>query len=157
MTPASIDHVPGAVLVMEDGLVDGLCAVVEFVDKGFAQIVLIRPLGMVGDGYADASGRRVVLNVVGGKEEIVFTVLFGDGGGPHGFFRPADGVSVDDAFVLLPMDKVGRGEGVEKDLVFIFCGVGGVDPIKVAEYGGFGVGIPAGEDRVAGGLRMGWL
>lgn len=54
-------------------------------------------------------------------------------------------------FVLLPMDEIGGGEGVEEDLVVIFCGIRGIDPVGMTEDSGFGVGVPAGEEGVAGG------
>jgi hypothetical protein len=55
------------------------------------------------------------------------------------------------------VDEVGRGEGVEKNLLVVFGGVRGVDPEFFAEDFGLGIGIPAGEDGVAGmiGRRSG--
>lgn len=155
MTPSAVDHIPGTILVMEDGLVDGLGSVVKFVDEGMAQVIFIWTLGLVGDGNSDASDGGVVLYIVGSEEEIIFTILFGDGGGPHGASGPADGAGVEDMFVLLPVDEIGRGKGVEEHLLVVFGGIGRVYPVSVTEYGGFRVGVPPGEEGVAGGLGLG--
>ena len=155
MPPTPIDHIVLIVLVFEDGHVDRLGSVMEFVDEGFSYIIFVRAFGLVCDGDADAADGAVILDIVGGEEEIVFPVLVGDRGRPHRAVSPADGGGVEDMRVLCPVDEVGGGEGVEEDLFVVFIGVGGVDPIGVVEDRGFGVGVPAGEDWVAGGLGGG--
>jgi len=157
VAPSSIDDIVLTVLVVEDRLVDGLGAVVEFVDEGMTQVIFIGSFGFVGDGDADAADGAVVLDIVCAEEEKVFDCtgwggLGSDGGGPHGAAGPMDGGRVEDVGVFCPVDEVGGGEGIEEDLFIVFIGVGGIDPVGVAEDGGFGVGVPAGEDGVAGGL-----
>ncbi len=153
VAPAAVDHVVLSIFVVEDGLVDGLGAVVELAYEGLAEVVPVGALGMTRYGYADAAFGRIVLDIIGGEEEIIAAVLFRDGGCPHGAFGPTDGVGVKDMRVLRPLNKVRRRECVQEDLLFIFVGKGRIDPIIRIEDRCFGVGVPAGEDGVAG---LGW-
>ena len=150
MLPAAIDHIILSVFVFKDGLVDGLGAIVEFIDQGFTEIVFIGPLGVAGHCYADTAFSRVVLNIIGGEEEIVAIAFFCDGGRPHGAMSPADGVGIEDMGMFGPLDEVGGGEGVEEYLFIVFIGIGRIDPVSRVEDRRFGVGVPAGEDGVAG-------
>ena len=149
MAPAAVDHIVLAVFIFKDGLIDGLRAVMELADERFAEIVFIGSFRTIGDRNADASPGRIVLDVVGGEEEVVAAAFFCDGGRPHGAVRPADGGSVEDMGIFGPLYEIGRGEGVEEDLFIIFIRIGRIDPIGRVEDSGFRVGVPAGEDRIA--------
>ena len=55
VAPAAIIHIVPAIVVMEDKLVDGLCAVHDIVDERPAQRIPIGPFGPVGHSHTDAA------------------------------------------------------------------------------------------------------
>src|ERR1700722_5462415 len=129
VAPTAVDHIILSVLIAEDGLVDGLGAVVELADEWFAQVIFIGALGVAGHGDADAAFGGIVLDIVCGEEEKVASVFFGDRGRPHGALSPADGVCIEDMGVFFPLDEVGGGEGVEENLFGVLVGKRRIDPI----------------------------
>src|SRR6202008_4982869 len=62
--PAAIIEIDLPVPVAEGEGIDGLGAIVEFVDQRFADRVPERAAGMVAYGKADAAGFRIALDVI---------------------------------------------------------------------------------------------
>ena len=52
--------------------------------------------------------------------------------------------------MLRPPDEVRRRKGIKEDLLVVGSGISRIDPILSFKDYPFGVGIPAGEHRVAG-------
>ncbi len=77
MAPAAIEHIVLAIFIAEYKLVDGLCAIYNVVDEGFAEGIAIGTFGTVGYRYTDAAYFTFV-HIVCTKEEIVFVISFDD-------------------------------------------------------------------------------
>ncbi len=56
--------------------------------------------------------------------------------------------------MLLPRDEVPRRERVEERLLVVRRGVGREDPVLSAEHVCLGVGVPAGQDGIAGAWSL---
>ena len=171
MVPAAVIHVMRTVVVAENELVDGLCAVDDAVDQRFAQRILVRAARTVGHGDADAAVFVVVLDVVAAEEEVVFAFVFEYRRRPHGVLHPFHGVGGEDFRMFGPVHEVLRREGVHVGLdvvqlvdcraflggvgrhLLARCGIevrkGRENPVLLAEDGAFGVGVPARKDGIS--------
>ena len=148
MPPPSVEHVVLPVVVAEDELVDGLRPVDYLVYEGLAQGILVGAFGTVAYRPAYAAYLTLVY-VVAAEEEVVPAVRLDDGRCPQGLFQPWDVLLFQYALVLLPVDEVLAGEGVQVQLLLVGCAEGGEYPIFVTKHYSFGVGIPALENGVA--------
>lgn len=48
-----------------------------------------------------------------------------------------------------PRQQIWGGESIKESLLFIECGVGGIDPVAIVEDACFRISVPAGEYRVS--------
>src|SRR5689334_13357279 len=78
MPPAAVNDVVRTITILEYVLIDRLRAIVELVDQRFAEVVSEWSVGAACAGDADASHRRITLNVVRAEEEVVPSVFFHD-------------------------------------------------------------------------------
>ena len=153
MAPTAVEHIVLSVVVAEDELVDGLCAVDDFVDERFAKSILVGAFGLVADGHADAAHLAFV-HIVAAEEEVELVVSLDDGGSPERSAKPRDVGLCDDILVLRPVHEVFAREGVEVQLLVVGSAKRREDPVLSVEDSAFGVGIPTGEDGVAAGLFL---
>src|SRR5678815_4120345 len=152
--PAAVNDVVRAITILEYHLIDRLRTVVKPVDQRLAEVVRERTRGRSSAGDPDAADLLVVLDVVRAEEQVVPAVLFDDRRRPDRALRPRHVGDVEDARVLLPGDEVVRGESVEKGLLVVRRRIRWKDPVLSAEDMRFGVGVPAGENGIAGARRL---
>ena len=153
MAPAAIEHIVLSVVVAEDELVDGLCAVDYLVDERFAESIFVWAFGTVAYGHADASN-FAFMHIVPTKEKVELVVSLDDCGSPKRATEPRDVSLRDDVLVLRPVHEVFARESVEVQLLVVGSAKRREDPVLSVEDSTFGVGIPTGEDRVAAGLFL---
>src|ERR1043165_9446669 len=118
-----------------------------------AEVVREGTVWRAGACHADTALLLIILDVVGAEEEIVPAVLLDDRWRPHRPTRPFHARGVDDAWMLIPGDQIGRREGVEKDLLVVPVRIRRIDPILSGENMDFGIGVPTRKNRIARALR----
>ena len=107
-------------------------------------------------GHCDANAVDFflfIVNIVGAKEEIVFPIALGYSRRLYRPVRPRDVVRVQNPAVFGPMNQIRRRKSVEEHLLVVLRGIGGIDPILIAENCGLRVGVPAFENRIARARR----
>ena len=141
-----------AVAILEHELIDRLGAVVELVDQRLAEMILERPLRLARARDADAAAsagrsgcrwRRRTGNTTRPCSTI---------DGAH-IARRAHVTSAASSIrcVLRPRHQVRRRERVEEHLLVVRRRVGrDRSSTRAVEHVRFGIGIPAGDDRIAG-------
>jgi len=153
VSPAAVKHIELSVVVAEDELVDGLCAIDNLINKRLAECILIRAFGLVADGNADAAHLAFV-NIIAAEEEVELIVCLDDGRCPERTTEPRNVCLRNDILVLCPVDEVFAGESVEVQLLVVGRTKGRKDPVLAVKDSAFGVGIPTLEDGIAAGLFL---
>ncbi len=174
-TPAEV-QVGLPVVIGETVRVDGLRAVRVVPDERVPDGVAERPGGRVGNGHADARP------VARGEVEVILAAALGARGCPGGKASgPEDVLEFQDRPLVPPAGQVGRRPALERGLGSVVGGAGGVDVVtrprpsfcastarrsRRSRWGRRSngpqkvnprVGVPAGEQRVAGVSGGHWV
>ena len=147
MPPATVIHIIGAVVILEDKLVDGLRPIHNLVDQRFAQQILVGTLRTVAHRYTDATD-LTLMHIIRTEKQVILTLLANHSRCPHGSFCPFHLRRVNDVGVLRPSDQILGRETIEMSLLLIHIAPRGIDPIGIVIDDALGIGIPTLKYRV---------
>ena len=143
MSPTTVNQIDRAVIVLEQMCVDGLSAVMEFVDEWLVHQRAERTDGRVGNGDLQSAHHGFVLDIARSEDVVVFSVLVDDGRRPDRAGRPRKTAHVDDVLVTFPMHEILR---CEADLIFLLVkgeGACRVDHVRSVVDPCLRIGVPA--------------
>ena len=90
MPPSAIVHIVSAIVITEHKLVDGLCAIHNFINQGLAQHIFERTCRIVCHSHTDTANLRVVLYVVPSEEKIIAVIGLDNSRRPQSTAQPWD-------------------------------------------------------------------
>ena len=106
MSPATIIQIHRAVIIFEQMGINGLCIAINIIHQGPTQVPLERTCGRIGNCDLQAAGFFVGVDVIGCKNQIVFSVSFNNGWCPNRTPNPGKILHIHDIFMAFPVDQI---------------------------------------------------